>query len=201
MPSEYYDLSIEIGKNFQKNNPKNWAGNDSKNYHNQIRFLMDRYNAKSVLDYGCGKGLQYQELSCYGIDESTITSPMTFKERINAESVFLYDPCVNGLDQLPPVNTKFDAVICTQVLGSIPDTDMTWLKENLMSYATKFCFIGLMDPTVHVKSKKRLYDHNHVTLNRTIDWYQEQFSNWGGSDLYWWFRYSDSPVNGWYHSK
>lgn len=26
--SEYYKQSIELGKNFQQNNPKNWAGPD-----------------------------------------------------------------------------------------------------------------------------------------------------------------------------
>lgn len=199
MPSEYYKTSLELGKNFQKNNPKNWAGNDSKNYHNQIRFLMDKYNAKTVLDYGCGKGLQYRELVSYGISETESTYPMTFKERINAQSVFLYDPCVEGIDVLPDQGVKFDAVICTQVLGSIPDEDMQWVKERLMTHADKFCFIGLMDPSIHVKSKKRLYDTNHVTLNRTIEWYLDQFKDWQGSNLYWWFRYSDSTINKWFN--
>ena len=56
--SEYYKQSIELGKNFQQNNPKNWAGNDSKSYHNYIRFLMDRYSAQTVLDYGCGESME-----------------------------------------------------------------------------------------------------------------------------------------------
>ncbi len=198
MPSEYYNISLELGKTFQKNNPKNWAGNDSKNYHNQIRFLMDKYNCKSVLDYGCGKGHQYKELASYGITETESTEPMTFGQRINAQSVYMYDPCVEGIDVLPPAGSKFDAVLCTQVLGSIPDQDMQWVKETLMSYAAKFCFIGLMDPTVHVKSKKRLYDTDYVSLNRTIDWYRDHFKDWQGSDLYWWFRYSDSDINSWY---
>ena len=126
---------------------------------------------------------------------------MTFKERINAESVFLYDPCVEGIDRLPEKKSTFDAVICTQVLGSIPDQDMSWVKEELMSYTEKFCFIGLMDPSVHVKSKKRMYDTDYVTLNRTIEWYQQQFKDWQGSNLYWWFRYSDSDVNDWYQRR
>lgn len=198
MPSSYYETSVRIGKEFQKNNPKNWSGHDCKNYHNQIRFLMDKYDAKTVLDYGCGKGQQYTELLEYGISETETSEPMTFKERINAQSVYLYDPCVEGLDILPEYNIKFDAVICTQVLGSVPDEDIKWVKESLMRSTGKFCFIGLMDPSIHVKTKKRLYDTNYVSLDRTIEWYKEQFADWTGSNLYWWFRYSQTDLNSWY---
>ena len=201
MPSEYYLQSVELGRQFQKNNPEIWRGSDCKNYHNQIRHLMDKYNAKTVLDYGCGKGRQYTDEVSYGLDEGGATEPMNFKTRINADSVFLYDPCVEGIDQLPSEGTKFDAVICTQVLGSIPDEDMQWVKERLMTHADKFCFIGLMDPSVHVKSKKRLYDTNYVTLNRTIEWYLDQFKDWQGSNLYWWFRDTVHPINDWYQVK
>jgi len=198
MPSEYYLQSVELGRQFQKNNPEIWRGSDCKNYHNQIRYLMDKYNAKTVLDYGCGKGRQYTDEVSYGLDEGGATEPMNFKTRINADSVFLYDPCVEGIDQLPPEGTKFDAVICTQVLGSIPDADMEWLKNLLMSYPTKFCFIGLFDPAEPVKSKKRMYDSKYVSYDRTIEWYKEQFKDWQGSNLYWWFRNSNTPGNNWY---
>jgi SAM-dependent methyltransferase len=198
MPSEYYLKSVELGRQFQKNNPEIWRGSDCKNYHNQIRYLMDKYNANTVLDYGCGKGRQYTDEVSYGLDEGGATEPMNFKTRINADDVFLYDPCVEGIDQLPPEGTKFDAVICTQVLGSIPDVDMRWLKNLLMSYPTKFCFIGLFDPSEPVKSKKRMYDSKYVSYDRTIEWYKEQFNPWQGSNLYWWFRNSNYPGNDWY---
>lgn len=197
MPSEYYLQSVELGKQFQKNNVS-WAGNDSKNYHNQIRYLMDKYNAKTVLDYGCGKGQQYKDMVPYGIPLDKVTEPMTFKTRINAESVYLYDPCVEGLDVLPPLDQKFDAVILTQVLGSIPDADMQWLKELLMRHTAKFCFIGLFNPTEPVKSKKLMYDPKYLTHPRSIEWYSEQFKDWSGSDLYWWYRRCDTELNSWY---
>jgi len=197
-PSDYYKQSVELGQQFQKNNPKNWAGNDSKSYHNYIRFLMDRYAARTVLDYGCGKGEQYSTMNCYVLPFATPgvrTEPMTFQTRINAESVYKYDPCVPEFDQ-EPVGQKFDAVICTQVLGSIPDADVPWIKHKLMNYATKFVFIGLHSNPG--KTKKRIYDTAYITLNRTVEWYQEQFSDWTGPDLYWWFRDSDTKCNDWY---
>jgi len=197
-PSKYYATSVELGQQFQQSNPKNWAGNDSKNYHNYIRFLMDRYDAKSVLDYGCGKGEQYSTLNSYVLHfapPGVRTEPMTFQTRINAESVYKYDPCVPEFDQ-EPVGQKFDAVICTQVLGSIPDDDIALIKHKFMNYATKFVFIGLHSSPP--KSKKRIYDTAYINYDRTMEWYQEQFSDWTGPDLYWWFRDSDTKCNDWY---
>jgi len=195
MPSAYYSQSVELGQQFQKSNPKNWAGNDSKNYHNYIRFLMDQYTARTVLDYGCGKGQQYIDVVSYGLPHSVMSEPMTFQTRINAESVYKYDPCVPEFDQ-EPVGQKFDAVICTQVLGGIPDADMSWIKHKFMTYATKFVFIGLHSSPP--KSKKRIYDTAYVNYDRTVEWYQEQFSDWTGPDLYWWFRDADTRCNDWY---
>lgn len=201
MPSEYYNQSVELGRQFQTNNPKNWSGNDSKNYHNQIRWLMDRYQARTVLDYGCGKGQQYQELNGYVPSHSAPgerTEPMTFQTRINAESVYKFDPCVEEFAQ-EPIGQTFDAVICTQVLGSIPDQDMAWIKDKFMNYATKFVFIGLHN--IPAKNKKRIYDSNYINYHRTVEWYQEQFGNWTGPNLYWWFRGIDTECNNWFIPK
>jgi hypothetical protein len=196
MPSEYYLQSVELGKQFQLNN-SSWGGDDCKNYHNQIRVLMDKYAAKTVLDYGCGKGRQYTNIVSYGMPHDQVTEPMTFQTRINAESVYKFDPCVKEFE-IEPVGQTFDAVICTQVLGSIPDVDMPWLCDKLMNYATKFVFIGLHKPNKPVKSKKRMYDPNWVTYPRSVEWYQEQFANWTGPDLYWWFRDTEHSANDWY---
>lgn len=198
MPSEYYLQSVELGKQFQLNN-SSWGGTDCKNYHNQIRYLMDKYNAKTVIDYGCGKGMQYTNLVPYGMPDNQDTEPMTFQTRINAESVYKFDPCVKEFE-IEPVGQTFDAVICTQVLGSIPDDDIAWIKDKFMNYATKFVFIGLHDPTKPAKSKKRIYDPRHLTHDRSIEWYQEQFKDWNGPALYWWFRNINHPVNDWYYS-
>ena len=195
-PSEHYKQSVELGKKFQKEN-SGWAGTDCKSYHNYIRSLMDKYDAKTVLDYGCGKGNQYIDVVPYILPNKQLTEPMTFQTRINAESVYKYDPCVEKFE-IEPVGEKFDVVICTQVLGSIPNLDIPWLKDKLMNYATKFVFIGLHSPDKPVKAKKRMYDPNWTTYPRTIEWYQEQFANWTGPDLYWWFRNTDHPINDWY---
>jgi len=199
MPSTYYLESVELGKKFQKEN-SSWGGNDCKNYHNQIRVLMDKYNAKTVLDYGCGKGQQYIDVVSYGLPHGIMSKPMNFQTRINAESVYKFDPCVEKFD-IEPLGQQFDAVICTQVLGSIPDDDLGWLKDKLMNYATKFVFIGLHNPTKPPKLKKRMYNSTYLSYDRSVEWYQEQFKDWQGPDLYWWFRDTDHQINNWYQVK
>jgi hypothetical protein len=99
---------------------------------------------------------------------------------------------------IEPVGQKFDAVICTQVLGSIPDADISWIKDKFMNYATKFVFIGMHSAIP--KSKKRIYDTAYINYDRTVEWYQEQFSDWTGPDLYWWFRYTENSINDWYRT-
>jgi hypothetical protein len=53
--SPYYLESVEVGRRFQQQN-KSWAGYDVVKYQKKIRDLVNRYNARTILDYGCGKG-------------------------------------------------------------------------------------------------------------------------------------------------
>ena len=135
--SPYYLESVQQGAEFQKNN-KSWAGYDVVKYQTKIKDLVVRYRAKTILDYGCGKGLQYKEPLPYASEDNW----QTFDEYLGV-TVYKYDPCVPEHFMLPPVGTKFDGVICTQVLNSIPDDDMLWVRDLLEGYATKFCFVGL----------------------------------------------------------
>ena len=130
--SPYYLESVQQGTEFQENN-KSWAGYDVVKYQKKIKDLVDRYDAKTILDYGCGKGLQYKEKLPYGGGQE-LELPQeqwqTFDEYLGVK-VYCYDPCVEGFTELPPAGTKFDGVICTQVLNSIPDDDMLWVRDLL----------------------------------------------------------------------
>ena len=144
MTSTYYAESVRLGREFQENN-KSWAGYDVVKYQQKIKDLVVRYRATTILDYGCGKGLQYKEPLPYGGDPGVDIPEdqwQTFDEYLGVK-VYCYDPCVEGFTELPPEGTKFDGVICTQVLNSIPDDDMPWVRDLLEGYATKFCFVGV----------------------------------------------------------
>ena len=187
MTSEYYKESVRLGTEFQKNN-KSWAGYDVVKYQKKIKDLVDRYGAQTIMDYGCGKGLQYKDKLPYGGAGHELPPEQwkTFDQYLGV-TVYCYDTCVAEFDQLPPAGTKFDGVICTQVLNSIPDADMSWVRERLESYATKFCFIGVNFQR-EAKSKKSMYDPAHFHKPRTREFFRSHYQDWQGSDLFWWWK-------------
>jgi hypothetical protein len=186
--SPYYLESVRLGREFQESN-KAWAGYDVVKYQKKIKELVDHYSARTILDYGCGKGLQYQERLPYGGSighELPESEWKTFDEYLGV-TVYKYDPCVAGFEQLPPEGTKFDGVICTQVLNSIPDDDMVWVRETLEKYAIKFCFIGLNFQR-EAKEKKTMYDSKFFREPRTREFFRSYYQDWSGSDLFWWWK-------------
>jgi hypothetical protein len=179
--SPYYEESVRVGREFQESN-KSWAGYDVVKYQQCIKDLVDRYGAKTILDYGCGKGRQYTDPLPYAGEDHW----QTFDQYLGV-TVYRYDPCVGGLETPPPPGTKFDGVICTQVLNSIPDEDLSWVAKELESYAEKFCFIGLNFQRP-AKGKKAMYDPEYFRLPRTREFFRSYFDNWSGSDLFWWWK-------------
>jgi len=166
-------------------------------YQNKIRDLVNRYNARTILDYGCGKGQQYTEPLPYGA-EPGVELPQdqwqTFDQYLGV-TVYCYDPCVEKFATPPPLDAKFDGVICTQVLNSIPDADMSWVRHTLERHAAKFCFIGLNFQRA-AKSKKTMYDPAYFREPRTREFFKKYYADWTGSDLFWWFK--DRPhYEGW----
>lgn len=187
--SPYYLESVKIGTEFQANN-KSWAGYDVVKYQKQIKDLVAKYNAKTILDFGCGKGLQYKEKLPYGgADHWT-----TFDEYLGV-TVTCYDPCVEEFKNPPASAMKFDGVICTQVLNSIPDDDMHWVSDLLRSHTDQFCFIGINFQR-QAKKSKTMYDPAYFRLPRTRQFFRSYFLNWSGADLFWWWK-DRVHYNGW----
>lgn len=190
-PSLYYHQSIENNKRFHSLQ-KGWAGYDSKKYHQYIRDLVIKYSAIDMLDYGSGRGNQYQEAVYYPHADGSNKriGPFTFDQVIGIQNYTLYDPCVvnnRNVCSVLPART-FDCVICTQVLGAVPDIDLPMVIQHLADAATKFCFIGLIDPELDsAKSAKfEAHDVNHFIDLRTKDYYNQKFAvHWrGGADLF-----------------
>ena len=90
----------------------------------QIKVLIKKYDAKTLLDYGSGRGEQYADgrvMQEWGIQPT------------------LYDPAVPWLANKPIGG--FDGVICTDVLEHLemPDADLLWIFK----YAMKFAFFSI----------------------------------------------------------
>jgi len=176
--SEHYQESVRRNTEFQSTN-KTWNGGSTLGYAHEIKELVKKYNAKTLLDYGCGKALHYEENSPIKFDNG-----VTFDKYLGIEKVFKYDPCVEKFSILPPVDEKFDAVMMIQAIGLVPDKDIPWVVELLMQHTKSFCYIGNVDPGKPVKHKKRILTQiPGFDEPRDRQWYENHFKNWSGSDL------------------
>lgn len=121
-----------------------------------IAQFLQREKCESILDYGCGKAVQY------------------LKENIHNDYFFgimpsLYDPAVEQYSKLP--EGEFDAVISTDVLEHIEEQDLDKVLEEIYSKAKKFVYLGICNsPALAILPDGR---NAHVT-QKSLDWWKEK---------------------------
>jgi hypothetical protein len=103
-----------------------------------IRRLIEQHGARSILDYGSGKGSQYLPLPF--TDASGRTYP-DIKTYWGGVDVRCYDPGFKRYSQLPA--GRFDGVIATDVLEHCPEEDMEWIVLEMFQYANRFVFANV----------------------------------------------------------
>ena len=128
-PSPAYHAALEASKHVHKG--KQFTGKFLRPHAPFIKEIIDRLGCKTVLDYGCGKGQQY---------EWVIPSTGQTIEQFWGVTVTKYDPAYLPFAKEP--EGKFDIVLCTQVLGAIPFVDRQWVVNRLYSFATKAIYIS-----------------------------------------------------------
>lgn len=128
----------------------------------EIAEIVGEFKSKTILDYGCGLGLQYR------------------RERIhrlwaNSPPV-LYDPAVERYSAKP--EGQFDGVLSTDVLEHIPEEELDAVLTEIFGYATQWVFLSVCcRPSKHI-----LFDDGtnvHVTV-KPQEWWNEriaEFSN------------------------
>lgn len=130
----------------------------------RIKSLIARTGADTILDYGCGKGLQYEPRPVK--DDSGVVWPGVIDYWDIGELV-CYDPCHEPYSKLP--EGKFDGVICTDVLEHCPEQDLSWIIGELFGYATKFVFANV----ACFPARKRLSngENAHCTIKPPQWWH------------------------------
>ncbi len=129
-----------------------------------IKRLIDSTGARTILDYGSGKGQQYQPLP---FTDPGGTVHLGIRAWWGVE-VRCYDPGYPPYAVLP--EGKFDGVISTDVLEHCPEEDMPWIVGELFGYATKFVFANV----ACFPARKRLPNgqNAHCTV-RPLKWWRE----------------------------
>lgn len=128
--SEDYYRAIEEYRQFHKRE-KTCSGKIAKVYIARIKAMIERLGAKSVLDYGCGKGAQYK---------LTIGKTGLKTEDYWGVPVTKYDPGVEEFSGEP--EGTFDLVICTHALSHIPMSDVGKVVDRLYTLSVKGIFVA-----------------------------------------------------------
>ena len=123
--------------------------------------LMLLEGVKSLLDYGCGKALLYDDMKYkeMPIDENgqVLSKPLSKLWQLDYFS--LYDPAYEKYSKLP--KGKYDAVICTDVIEHIDEKDVDWILNEIFSYARKFVFVTI----ACYKALKKFEDGRNLHVN------------------------------------
>jgi hypothetical protein len=103
-----------------------------------VRRLIEQHGARTILDYGSGKGAQYLPLPF--TDPSGRVYP-SIKAYWGGVEIRCYDPGYKPFSELP--SGRFDGVIATDVLEHVPEDDMEWVVAELFQYANRFVFANV----------------------------------------------------------
>lgn len=134
----------------------------------RIRQMIAASGAQNILDYGCGKGLQYELRGVTVPGEGTFESVQDYWD---VDYVHCYDPNFLPLSEVP--TGTFDGVICTDVLEHCPEDDIAWIVDELFAYANRFVFANV----ACYPARKQLPngENAHVTL-KPVPWWGEAFA-------------------------
>jgi hypothetical protein len=133
----------------------------------RIKRLIKLTGARTILDYGAGKGQQYLPLRI--TDEAERIDYPDIRSFWGVDDIRCYDPGYQPFTQLPA--GKFDGVICTDVLEHCPEEDVPWILEELFVFADKFVYANV----ACFPARKRLPSggNAHCTI-KPVRWWEEQ---------------------------
>lgn len=167
MPSKDYGRALRQMRVFHATS-KAFSGNGVLKHRDAVAAFAEEIGATSVLDYGCGKGNQYDHERTGGYD---FVRHMAGNTR--SITVRKYDPGVPGVDVAPDENEEFDLVLCVDVLECVPEEDMHWMIGQLSQHARKGLFVAV---AAH-PSKKKLPDGRNAHLTQKPgEWWHAQFA-------------------------
>src|SRR6202008_2463892 len=105
---------------------KTYNGRSLPRHAAKIKGLIDAHQARTMLDYGAGKGHQYKPM------EIRLGNGQAFRsipEFWGIANVTCYDPAYEPFSQMPV--GPFDGVISTDVLEHCPEQDIPWILGEM----------------------------------------------------------------------
>lgn len=132
-PTDYYWKVIEDGKHHHMH-ARTWSGGLATRHAARIKAMIDRIGAKSILDYGSGKGIQYAGAAHDGkrledywgvpVFKFDPAVPPNWRESRIGRVKFADMPHDIKVHTVLPEDGEWDMLVCTHVLGCIPVVDL-----------------------------------------------------------------------------
>lgn len=162
-PSERFDAYIALCRTHHETR-KTFSGRGCLKHAATILELADHVGARSVLDFGCGKAVQYTDTVPGHPNGTTLESILGFE-------VTKYDPAVPRFSEEP--QGKFDLTFCTDVLEHVPEEDIDYVVHRLASLTRKALFVTVGQGP----AKKTLPngENAHVT-QKPAEWWKARFA-------------------------
>lgn len=132
--------------------------------------MVKKHSAKTLLDYGCGRGDAYRAPHRLHTDLG-----------LKWHAVTLYDPAFLAHSSIP--KGKFDGVLCSDVLEHIPEEDTDAFIQRLFGYARKFVWASVCCRP----ARKNFTDTEinvHVTLHEMQWWHDKFMEHCGAIDFH-----------------
>jgi hypothetical protein len=124
-PSPRYVELLSVYRQMHRQSPDSYVGKSLVEHIPEIARLVDKTGAKSLMDYGSGKGLVYSDGSV--------------RKRMGVDTIRCYDPGVQEHSTFPQ-EQQFDGVISTDALEHIPAEDVPWVIDEMFTSARAFVF-------------------------------------------------------------
>ncbi len=161
---DLYRTMHQRGEQFHELAPEDtYAGQSLLRHVETIRNLVEMHAARSLLDYGSGKGRQYAGVAVKLPDGRRFESVPAYW---GVDQVTCYDPAYEPYARLP--RDQFDGVISTDVLEHCPQPDVGWVVDELFSFARRFVYANVACYPAH----KRLAngENAHCTIQAPQWW-------------------------------
>ena len=134
----YNELHTNGDLNSEKDSREVYPGKSIVPWISTIKELITSTDSQNLLDYGCGKGLQYQNLL---LEDKKQLRYRNLQDYWGVDEVYCYDPAYPPYQRLP--QKQYDFVISIDVLEHCYQEDVKWIIEEIFSLAREFVFINV----------------------------------------------------------
>lgn len=142
-----------IASEYRRMHEKKMFGGSSLEIHlPKIKELIEWYDCKTILDYGCGRAKCHE------------------KEKLG--DVTLYDPYYEPYSIKP--DSTYDFVICTDVLEHVLEDEVGKVLAELINYTNKILYLSIS--TKPAKKKFSNGENVHITI-KPQEWWEGMIKN------------------------